>query len=57
MTNLTAIVVALIAATPPTVAILWSHRKIHAVVNSRLDAALAKIESLQAEIRNLRGVQ
>jgi len=48
------IIVAIIAALPPTLAVLWSHRIIHAVVNSRLDAALLKISNLEDEIRGLK---
>jgi hypothetical protein len=57
---MTPILVACIAALPPTLAIVWSHLstqrslvEIHAVVNSRLDAALQKISALEAVIRTL----
>jgi len=57
----TAVAVAIIAAIPPTLAVLWSQRRVqkdiavvHAVVNSRLDAALDTIKSLEAQIRGLK---
>lgn len=55
MTSTTAIVVAIIAALPPTFAVLWSHRKLHYVVNSRYEDAIATIKRLEAEIRSLKG--
>jgi len=44
---------AVIAAIPPVLAILWSHKRIHAVVNSRLDAALALVQQLETKLRNI----
>lgn len=63
-----AVIVALIAALVPSLTILstwWQQNKrldvqdrkldeVHGVVNSRLDAALASIKALEAEVRMLK---
>lgn len=54
------VVVAIIAALPPTLAVVMARRatkaqmrEVHDLVNSRLEAALTTIKSLEAEVRRL----
>ena len=61
MTDLTVILTATIAALPPTLAVIWSHRgtktqliEIHAITNDRLDKALARIITLELQISDLK---